>query len=88
MTFYLPFDFDYWFLSAFAGSAALFIYIAFIVIMLAAAYFRMPSIVAIMGMITLGFMAYGTGVTETFVIFMIIIGVPFVVFIWKKFIDR
>lgn len=43
MTFNLPLDLEYWFVTVLAGNPAIFLAIAFIVIAVLAAYFRMPN---------------------------------------------
>jgi hypothetical protein len=45
MTFHMPFDFYYWFVTIFAGSMTMFLTISFILIAVLAGMFRMPSII-------------------------------------------
>ena len=62
MSFNVPFDLEYWFVTIFAGSPEIFIALALIVIAALAAYFKMPnSITLIMIALFVIIMGFYTG---------------------------
>lgn len=73
MTFHLPWDLSYWFITVFAGSAVLFMAFMIIAIAALAAYFRMPNTIT-MVMIALFTIIMGAWTGEFLFIVVIIIG--------------
>ena len=68
-----PLDLKYWFVDMFAGDSRIFVAISVMIIMGAAAYFRMPNIVAVMGVFLFAIFLLPYGITEVLVIVIIVI---------------
>lgn len=85
MTFNLPLDLQYWFISVFAGNIALFVIIAIIALLFLAGMFRMPLITTLGGLVLFFLMMSSSAGTEGFVIFsvliFVLIGIP--VIVWR-----